>query len=158
LVAFAFALGAGTTFAEPALIAVAAQAAELRAGDGELAAGASQSYQRTLRVTVALAVGVALVMGVLRIVMGWPAYYLLLPAYLLFVILTPFAPRTVVGLAYDIGAMTMSTVTVPLTAALGIGLASSIKGRSPLTDGFGVIALAAIIPSLSVLVRGIVWP
>ncbi len=157
LVAFAFALGFGTTFAEPALIAVAGKAAALAAlgQAGEANEAMRQSYALILRMTVALAVGVALVVGVLRIVMGWPLHYLIMGGYSLVMVLTPLAPNEIVGVAYDSGGVTTSTITVPLTAALGVGLASSIKGRNPLLDGFGLIALASLTPIVFVLLLGI---
>lgn len=181
LLAFAFALGFGTTFAEPALIAIGDKAAELKfpsiepLGVGGLkidgAAGAagltelvgkSPEKQRSrfafaLRFTVALSVGLALAVGVIRIIKGWPIQYLIMVGYLLVMIATPFAPPDIVAIAYDSGGVTTSTITVPLTAALGVGLASSIRGRNPLIDGFGLIALASLTPILFVLIMGIVW-
>ncbi len=159
LIAFAFALGFGTTFAEPALIAIAAKAADLAALDapGEQQTAIRESYAFTLRSTVAVSVGCALSVGVLRIVLGWPIHYLIIVGYALVMLLTPFAPRGIIAVAYDAGGVTTSTVTVPLTAALGVGLASSIKGRSPLVDGFGLIALASLAPILFVLALGILW-
>ena len=160
LVAFAFALGFGTTFAEPALIAVANKAAELvvdQPADAADAAVLRQQYALRFRTTVAVAVGFALVVGVLRILLGWPIHYVIMVGYALVVILTPFAPHTIVAVAYDSGGVTTSTITVPLTAALGVGLASSIKGRSPLVDGFGLIAFASLMPILFVLVMGMLW-
>ena len=159
LVAFAFSLGFGTTFAEPALIAVSRQAADLHAAAAppHEQDAMRASYAWALRLTVAVAVGGALVVGVLRIVLGWRTHYLMLAGYAVLIALTPLAPQSAVGVAYDIGAVTMSTITVPLTAALGIGLASSVQGRSALADGFGVIALAALTPSLLVLLLEILW-
>ena len=159
LIAFAFALGFGTTFAEPALIAVAGKAAELAvvgvsAGDRE---AMLQSYAFTLRITVAVAVGSALVAGVLRIILGWPLHFLIMGGYILVMLMTPFAPSSIIGVAYDSGGVTTSTITVPLTTALGVGLASSIKGRSPLLDGFGLIAFASLTPIIFVLLMGILW-
>ena len=98
-----------------------------------------------------------MVIGALRIVFGWPLHYLIISGYVLIVILTPLAPETIVALAYDSGGVTTSTITVPLTTALGIGLASSIQGRNPLLDGFGLIALASLTPILFVLGFGMVW-
>lgn len=159
LIAFAFALGFGTTFAEPALIAVAGKAAELAAVDAppDQQQALRQSYAFTLRATVAVAVGSALIVGVLRIMLGWPLHYLIMGGYALVMAMTPFAPRSIIAVAYDSGGITTSTITVPLTAALGIGLASSIKGRSPLLDGFGLIALASLTPIIFVLVMGMLW-
>jgi hypothetical protein len=96
------------------------------------------------------------VVGVLRILLGWPTHYLIIAGYMLVLLLTPFAPREIVAVAYDSGGVTTSTITVPLTAALGVGLASSIKGRSPLLDGFGLIAFASLAPILFVLLFGVV--
>jgi hypothetical protein len=158
LIAFAFALGFGTTFAEPALIAVAGKAADLAVLDqtGDAVEAIRRHYVLTLRTTVATAVGCALVLGVLRIVMGWPIHYLIMAGYGLVMVLTPFAPSEIVAVAYDAGGVTTSTITVPLTAALGVGLASSIKGRNPLLDGFGLIAFASVTPIIFVLILGIV--
>ncbi len=158
LVVFAFALGFGTTFAEPALIAVAAAAAEVAAGAEAIASSveAKDSYARNLRMTVAVAVGVALVVGVIRILADWSLPLLIIGGYVLVILLTTIAPEEIVGVAYDSGGVTTSTVTVPLVAALGVGLASSLKGRNPMTDGFGLIAFASLTPILFVLVYGIV--
>jgi hypothetical protein len=160
LMAFAFALGFGTTLAEPGLIAVASKAAERRIidADADRQAAARSRFALKVRVTVAVAVGCALVLGALRIILGWPVQYLLLPIYAVVLLLMLIAPRDLVGLACDVGVIAMSTITVPLTAALGIGLAASIRGRSALIDGFGMIALAAAVPSLFVLVGGTLWP
>ncbi len=158
LFAFAFALGFGTTVAEPALIAVAAEAARAAAEAGVLAAddAARATYALGLRYTVAVAVGVALVLGVFRIVKGWPIHHFIIGGYLMVVAMTAFAPEEIVGIAYDSGGVTTSTVTVPLVAALGVGLASVIGGRNPLTDGFGLIAFASLVPILFVLAFGMV--
>jgi len=158
LIVFAFFLGFGTTIAEPALIAVAAEAAEVAAAAEAIAPSveAKDSYARNLRMTVALAVGVALVVGVIRILANWSLPLLIIGGYILVILLTAVAPKEVVGVAYDSGGVTTSTVTVPLVAALGVGLASSIKGRNPMTDGFGLIAFASLTPILFVLVYGIV--
>ncbi len=158
LFAFAFALGFGTTVAEPALIAVAAEAARAAADAGVLAAddAARAGYALGLRYTVAVAVGVALVLGVFRIVKGWPIHHFIIGGYLMVVAMTAFAPKEIVGIAYDSGGVTTSTVTVPLVAALGVGLASVIGGRNPLADGFGLIAFASLVPILFVLAFGMV--
>jgi len=150
LVAFAFALGFGTTVAEPALVAVAAEAGRVTGG--------GDAWQTGLRLTVAAAVGVALVIGVLRILLGWPLQWLVIGGYLTVMALTPLAPAEIVGVAYDSGGVTTSTITVPLTAALGVGLAGSIRGRNPLVDGFGLIALASLTPIVFVLLFGAAWP
>jgi hypothetical protein len=156
LLLFAFALGFGTTVAEPALIAVAEEAAKVAAKGGVIASDAAslQEYALGLRLTVALAVGLAITMGVLRIIRGWPIQVLITGGYLGVVIMTAFAPPEIIGIAYDSGGVTTSTVTVPLVAALGVGLASSIEGRNPMTDGFGLIAFASLTPMIFVMVYG----
>ena len=160
LIVFAFSLGFGTTFAEPALIAIAEKASTLRISAGDVADASSQQHRfaMNLRVTVAVSVGLALGLGVVRIIKGWPIHYIIVVGYVLIMVVTPFAPDSIVAIAYDSGGVTTSTITVPLTAALGIGLASSIKGRNPLIDGFGLIALASLTPILFVLGFGILWP
>ncbi len=158
LVVFAFLLGFGTTIAEPALIAIAAEAAEVAAAADAIAssAAAKSDYALGLRLIVALAVGVALVIGVMRILANWSLPLMISAGYVLVVLITTIAPQEIVGVAYDLGGVTTSTVTVPLVAALGIGLASSLRGRNPMTDGFGLIAFASLVPILFVLVYGIV--
>ncbi|RMG34429.1 MAG: DUF1538 domain-containing protein [Gammaproteobacteria bacterium] len=156
LLAFAFALGFGTTVAEPALIAVAAEAAKVAAEAG-LIGGATEdrtAYALGLRYTVAFSVGFAILIGVLRIVRGWPIQHLIIGGYLGVVIMTAFAPPEIVGIAYDSGGVTTSTITVPLVAALGIGLAQSIRGRNPMIDGFGLIAFASLTPMMFVMGYG----
>ena len=158
LIVFAFTLGFGTTIAEPALIAVAAEAAKVAAGAEaiESSVEARDSYALGLRITVALAVGVALVVGVIRILANWSLPIMIIGGYILVVLITTVAPDEIVGIAFDCGGVTTSTVTVPLVAALGIGLASSVKGRNPMTDGFGLIAFASLTPILFVLVYEII--
>ncbi len=156
LLAFAFCLGFGTTVAEPALIAVSAEAARAMAEVGVVAAdeAAQRSYALGLRFTVALSVGASLVLGVFRILKGWPVHVLIIGGYVIVVLLTFIAPPEIVGVAYDSGGVTTSTVTVPLVTALGVGLASSIRGRNPLTDGFGLIAFASMFPMIFVMLYG----
>jgi hypothetical protein len=158
LLAFAFCLGFGTTAAEPALIAVASRAARAMAEAGVVAAdqSAQDSYALGLRLTVALSVGASLVLGVFRILKGWPVHVLIIGGYLIVVALTFVAPPEIVGIAYDSGGVTTSTITVPLVTALGVGLASSIRGRNPLTDGFGLIAFASMFPMIFVMLYGMV--
>jgi len=156
LLLFAFCLGFGTTIAEPALIAVAQQAAEI-ASRAELIAQnneATEHYALGLRLTVAVSVGFAIVVGVLRIIMGWPLQYLIIIGYIAILLMTPFAPAEIIGIAYDSGGVTTSTITVPLVTALGIGLANSIKGRNPVVDGFGLIAFASLTPMIFVMAFG----
>lgn len=156
LLVFAFGLGFGTTVAEPALIAVTEEAARVAAAEGLLGPDPAEEerYAFGLRMSVALAVGFAGVVGVYRILRGWPIHYLIVGGYTGIVVLTWFAPPEIVGIAYDSGGVTTSTVTVPLITALGIGLASSIRGRNPVTDGFGLIAFASITPIAAVMLYG----
>ncbi len=158
LLLFAFALGFGTTVAEPALIAVANEAAIVAAG-GNMIENSEQSmssYAFGLRITVAVSVGFAIVLGVFRIIKGWPIQYLIIGGYIGVVIMTIFAPQEIIGIAYDSGGVTTSTITVPLVTALGVGLASSIKGRNPMVDGFGLIAFASLTPIIFVMAYGMV--
>lgn len=156
LLLFAFTLGFGTTVAEPALIAIADEAASIAATGGVIADTdqARDSYATGLRLVVALAVGFALLVGVIRILKGWPVQYLIIGGYMCVVIMTAFAPEEIIGIAYDSGGVTTSTVTVPLVAALGIGLANSIRGRDALIDGFGLIAFASLTPMIFVMGYG----
>ena len=157
LMVFSFALGFSTTVAEPALIAVAQEAARISSEAGLIESGqkARQSYALGLRLSVAFSVGLALMIGVLRILKGWPIYYLIIGGYVLVMLMTTVAPEEIVGLAYDAGGVTTSTITVPLVAALGVGLANVIKGRSPLLDGFGLIAFASLLPMIFVMGYGL---
>jgi hypothetical protein len=147
LLLFAFLIGFSTTVAEPALIAIANKAAMISNGkiDAEF-----------LRYTVALSVGCAIALGVLRILLGHPIHYYIIAGYVIVVAVTFFSPVEIIGLAFDSGGVTTSTVTVPLVAALGIGLSTSIKGRNPLIDGFGLIAFASLTPMIFVQVYGII--
>ena len=158
LLTFAFALGFGTTVAEPALIAVADEAAAV-AANGRMIEDhpdARESYAFGLRLTVAFSVGFAILVGVLRIIRGWPIQYLIIGGYIGVVIMTLFAPKEIIGIAYDSGGVTTSTITVPLVTALGVGLATSIRGRNPLTDGFGLIAFASLTPMIFVMAYGMI--
>ena len=158
LLTFAFALGFSTTMVEPALIAVAAEAASIAAQSNFIDPGEESlnNYALGLRFSVALSVGVAILFGVLRILKGWPVHYLIIGGYVLVMLMTLVAPKQIVGIAYDAGGVTTSTVTVPLVAALGVGLASIIKGRSPLLDGFGLIAFASLLPMVFVMGYGLI--
>ena len=157
LFVFAFVLGFGTTIAEPALLAVAEEAARVAVGAGviEDTPEALKRYATGLRLVVALSVGVALLLGVLRILANWSLPIMIIGGYILVMVVTAVAPPEIVGVAYDSGGVTTSTVTVPLVTALGVGLASSLKGRNPMTDGFGLIAFASLTPILFVLLYGI---
>ena len=139
---FAFAIGFSTTIAEPSLIAVALKASEV-------SAGAITVWG--LRVAVALGVAVGIALGTFRIVTGTPLHYYIITGYVLVVIQTALAPKMIVPLAYDSGGVTTSTVTVPLVTALGLGLAGTVPGRSPLLDGFGLIAFASLFPMMTVM-------
>ena len=158
LLLFAFALGFGTTVAEPALIAVADEAA-IAAAQGDViadTAAARQAYALGLRITVGVSVGFAQAIGGIRIVRGWPVHYLIIGGYIGVVIMTAFAPQEIIGIAYDAGGVTTSTITVPLVTALGVGLASAIKGRNPMVDGFGLIAFASLTPMIFVMGYGLI--
>lgn len=158
LFAFSFVLGFGTTIAEPALLAVAEEAAKVAVDAGVIANDEQEiaDYALALRLVVALSVGVALLLGVLRILANWSLPLMIICGYLLVLLVTALAPAEIVGIAYDSGGVTTSTVTVPLVTALGVGLASSLKGRNPMLDGFGLIAFASLTPILFVLLYGIV--
>jgi hypothetical protein len=159
LLVFAFTLGFGTTVAEPALIAIADEAARVAAVGQVIGDSVEEqaNYAIGLRLTVALAVGIALLVGVFRILKGWPVQYLIIGGYLGVVVMTFFAPPEIIGIAYDSGGVTTSTVTVPLVAALGIGLAHTIHGRDPLIDGFGLIAFASLTPMIFVMAFGMLY-
>ena len=158
LLCFAFALGFSTTVAEPALIAVAAEAAEIASQGGLIDPGEDslKQYAFGLRMTVAFSVGFAILIGVLRIIRGWPIHYLIIGGYAVVMLMTIVAPKEIVGIAYDAGGVTTSTITVPLVTALGVGLASIIRGRSPLLDGFGLIAFASLLPMIFVMGYGLI--
>ncbi|EMR13216.1 hypothetical protein MPL1_06165, partial [Methylophaga lonarensis MPL] len=146
LLSFGFALGFSAVVAEPALIAVAEQAQQI--SEGRIDA-------LTLRLLVAVSVGLVVALGVFRTIFGYPLHWFMIIGYISVVVITYFAPEEIVGLAYDSGGVTTNIVTVPLIAALGIGLAASIRGRNPLTDGFGLVALAVMVPMISVQLYGI---
>lgn len=157
LLFFAFALGFSTTVAEPALIAVAAEAAEIASQEGLIdpSPGSLKQYAFGLRMSVAFSVGLSILIGVLRIIRGWPIHYLIIGGYIVVMLITIIAPKEIIGIAYDAGGVTTSTITVPLVAALGVGLASTIRGRSPLVDGFGLIAFASLLPMIFVMGYGL---
>ncbi|MFC2991426.1 DUF1538 family protein [Halomonas tibetensis] len=157
LLLFAFALGLGTTVAEPALIAVAGKAATVVADAGLIESSESSRarFAFQLRMVVAVSVGSAVMLGVLRILKGWPLHLMIIAGYALVMGLTLLAPAEIIGIAYDSGGVTTSTITVPLVTALGIGLATAIQGRNPMLDGFGLIAFASVMPIIFVLLFGI---
>jgi hypothetical protein len=142
LYAFAAAIGFSTTIAEPSLIAVAIKA-------NEVSSGAVSTWG--LRIAVAIGVAFGITLGTYRIISGTPVHYYIITGYILVVIQTFFCPKSIIALAYDSGGVTTSTVTVPLVAALGLGLSSSIPGRNPMLDGFGLIAFASLFPIMSVM-------
>ncbi len=158
LLLFSFLLGFSTTIAEPALIAVARESAIIAAKGNliETSEAAINSYATGLRITVACSVGLAILIGTLRIILGWPLHYLIIGGYVLIMLMTTIAPPEIIGIAYDAGGVTTSTVTVPLVTALGVGLASIIKGRNPLLDGFGLIAFASLLPMVFVMGYGMI--
>lgn len=139
---FAALIGFATTIAEPSLIAVAIKASEVSAGT---------INQNGLRATVAIGVAFALALGTFRIVTGTPLFIYIMVGYIIVIIQTIFAPKKLIALAYDSGGVTTSTVTVPLVAALGLGLSNAVPGRNPAVDGFGLIAFASLFPIISVL-------
>lgn len=157
LLAFAFCLGFSAAIAEPALIAVAEKAANIAAAGGliEQTDAAKDSYALGLRVTVALSIGFAILVGIFRILRGWPVYYPVFFGFGCVAAMTPFAPAEIIGIAYDSGAIATSTITVPLVTALGVGLATAIKGRNPVTDGFGLIVFAVLMPMIFVMAYGL---
>jgi len=157
LLVFAFTLGFGATIAEPALIAIANESADVAAVGGIIShdQSAIDNYASTLRIAVAIAVGLSVVLGVFRILKGWSIQWLIIGGYLLVLLTTLIAPEWIIGIAYDAGGVTTSTITVPLVTALGVGLASSIRGRNPLTDGFGMIAICSLSPIIAVMIFGI---
>lgn len=142
---FAAAIGFATTVAEPSLIAVAFKAKEVSGGS---------ISQWGLRITVAIGVAFGIALGSFRIVSGTPLYLYIMVGYVIVIIQTAFAPKTIIPLAYDSGGVTTSTVTVPIVAALGLGLSASVPGRNPAIDGFGLIAFASLFPIISVLAYG----
>jgi hypothetical protein len=139
---FAFMIGFATTVAEPSLIAVAIKASEV-------SGGTIQPWG--LRIAVAIGVAVGISLGAFRIVTGTPLHFYIIAGYIVVIIQTIFAPRSIIALAYDSGGVTTSTVTVPLVAALGLGLSATVPGRNPLLDGFGLIAFASLFPIMTVM-------
>ena len=139
---FAFAIGFSTTVAEPSLLAVAIKANQVSAGSIGIWG---------LRIAVAIGVAIGIALGAYRIITGTPLYWYIITGYVFVLVQTVFAPKLIIALAYDSGGVTTSTVTVPLVAALGLGLASTVPGRNPLLDGFGLIAFASLFPIMSVL-------
>jgi len=158
LLIFGFALGFSTTVAEPALTVITREAAKVASQANMITPDdhAMGSYALGLRLTVAVSVGVAICIGIIRILRGWPIHYLIIGGYVIVILITLIAPKEITGIAYDSGGVTTSTVTVPLVTALGVGLAASIRGRKPLVDGFGLIAFASLLPMIFVMVFGMI--
>ena len=150
LLGFAFCIGFGSTVAEPALVAFVAQALPVMAPDREPAE--AMRLAATLRYAVAAGVGVSLVLSCLRIVMGWPAWWLVLGGYGVAAVLASTTATPLAGVAFDAGVAATSAINVPLIAAIGVGLATVLRARSPLVDGFGLVALASLMPMLTLLV------
>jgi hypothetical protein len=156
LIIFAFSLGFGATIAEPDLIVMANEAAKVAQIGGIITTETELSnYSQTLRYTVAIAVGLSVVIGVVKILKGWPIQNLIISGYLLVIMTTFFSPDFIIGIAYDAGGVTTGPITVPLLTALGVGLSSSIRARNPLIDGFGMIAIASLLPIIAVMLFGI---
>ena len=156
LIIFAFSLGFGATIAEPDLIVMANEAAKVAQIGGIITTETELSnYSQTLRYTVAIAVGLSVVIGVVKILKGWPIQNLIISGYLLVIITTFFSPDFIIGIAYDAGGVTTGPITVPLLTALGVGLSSSIRARNPLIDGFGMIAIASLLPIIAIMLFGI---
>lgn len=153
LVGFGFAIGFGSTIAEPALIAVTGQATSAVAAAGHDLGSAEEiiRFSTMLRYTVAAAVGIAVALGSLRVVQGWPVAWFVLPGYGVATLLAVFNPSVLTAIAFDAGAAATSAINVPLMLALGVGLASMIRERNPLADGFGLVALASLMPMLAIL-------
>jgi len=143
---FAFLIGFSTTMAEPALLAIAIKAEEI---------SEKNIKQNVLRIIVAIGVAMGISLGAYRLILGDPIHYYIIVGYIFVIIFTYFAPKYIIAIAYDSGGVTTSTVTVPLVAALGLGLAENIQGRNPLIDGFGLIAFASLFPMLTVMGYGI---
>ncbi|MBT3010669.1 MAG: DUF1538 domain-containing protein [Candidatus Thiodiazotropha sp. (ex Lucina aurantia)] len=139
---FAASIGFSTTIAEPSLIAVAIKA-------NQVSAGAISQWGLRIAVAIGAAVGVSL--GCYRIISGTPLHWYIMAGYVVVIVQTVYAPRSIIALAYDSGGVTTSTVTVPLVAALGLGLSSNIPGRNPVMDGFGLIAFTCLFPIMSVM-------
>lgn len=155
LLCFAFLIGFASTIAEPSLIAVAKESGKTALANNLLHPDELNTFVLGLRITISLAVGIAVVLGTFRIIKGWPIFYLIIMGYVVIIFTSFFVPKEIIGIAYDAGGVAISTITVPVITALGVGLASVIQGRNPMTDGFGLIAFASILPSIFVLLYGL---
>ena len=154
---FGFALGFGVTIAEPDLIVISAEVAKAIQETQIIDSTdeARKSFQNMFRSIIAFCVGISVILGVLKILKNWSTHSIIIILYLLVILLTPLAPEYIIGIAYDSGGVTTSAITVPLIVAIGVGLASSIRGRNPLVDGFGLIAIASVVPIIGILIFGI---
>ncbi len=157
LLAFAFCLGFGAAVAEPGLTSVAEKAAIIASNSNRIEQSdtAKAGYTLGLRLTVAVSIGLAILIGVLRILRGWPVYYPVLFGYACITIMTPFAPTEIISIAYDAGGIATSSITVPLVIILGVGLSTAIKGRNQLTDGFGLVVFATLMATIFMMAYGI---
>jgi magnesium-transporting ATPase (P-type) len=157
LLIFGFALGFGVTIAEPDLIVISGEVAKAIQESQiiESTDEARKSFQNMFRSIIAFCVGISVILGVLKILKNWSTHSIIIILYLLVILLTPLAPEYIIGIAYDSGGVTTSAITVPLIVAIGVGLASSIRGRNPLVDGFGLIAIASVVPIIGILFFGI---
>lgn len=158
LLLFAFALGFGSTVAEPALFSVVEKATDAATTAGILAkdGGSAGQFALFLQYSTSAAVGCGLVIGCLRIIMGWPLIWLVLGGYGLAALIMLGGNSPLAGVALDAGAAATSAINIPLITALGVGLATVVRGRSPLTDGFGMVALASLMPVLLILFAGLI--
>jgi Protein of unknown function (DUF1538) len=159
LISFAFLLGFGSTFAEPALNAVIAAVSEVAAADAVISTGAdgSRKFATALRYGISASVGLGVAMGAVRIVLGWPAAPLILIGYSLALLLAIGAPAALGGVAFDAGAAATSAINIPLITALGIGIATVIRNRNPMIDGFGLVAFASVMPTIAILLGAYVF-
>jgi magnesium-transporting ATPase (P-type) len=157
LLIFGFALGFGVTIAEPDLIVISGEVAKAIQESQiiESTDEARKNFQNMFRLIIAFCVGISVILGVLKILKNWSTHSIIIILYLLVILLTPLAPEYIIGIAYDSGGVTTSAITVPLIVAIGVGLASSIRGRNPLVDGFGLIAIASVVPIIGILFFGI---
>lgn len=159
LIIFGFAIGFATTFAEPTVTIIANKTAQLSASAGKLTneAPAISRYALELRLTIAFAVGLSIAFGVVKVIKGWPLAWFIMAGYGLIIAAAPIIPREFVGIAFDAGGIATSTISVPFITSLGIGLASSFRGRNPFVDGLGLIALACMTPILFVMLFSVLF-
>lgn len=159
LIAFGFAIGFATTFAEPTVTIIANKAAQLAANAGNLKNTTTEisRYALDLRLTVALAVGLSIAFGVVKVIKGWPLAWFVMAGYSMIIAAAPLVPREFVGIAFDAGGIATSTISVPFITSMGLGLASSFRGRNPFVDGLGLIALACMMPIIFVMIFSVLF-